>query len=92
MAFVHHESGATVFHTIPQDATDHSGNVPHQAGRAEQPAGRKVADPAAQEPQETADVVGVAVTDENVGHLVRGPKRHATGIAQIEQQAAGLMQ
>ncbi len=92
MAFVHHESGATVFHTIPQDATDHSGNVPHQAGRAEQPAGRKVADPAAQEPHETANVIGVAMGDENVGHLMRGPERHPTGISQIKQQAAGLVQ
>ncbi|GBO83373.1 hypothetical protein MS5N3_08240 [Marinobacter salsuginis] len=37
-------------------------------------------------------MVGVAMTDENVTHLVRRPEWHAPGIAQIKQKTAGLMQ
>src|SRR5690606_40174202 len=77
--------------SVPMHAVDETADVRGDAGRAVQPADRRLADPQAQEPQEAADVVDMGMRDEDVGDLVRGPRAEHMGLAEVEQQRAARM-
>ena len=76
---------------IPQYAADHTCDLSGEPRRTVQSAGWKVADAGTQKPEETADMVGVGVAEEQVADLMRHPGRHAARVPQVEQQAAAAV-
>jgi hypothetical protein len=84
----HLEDRAVVADPVPGDALDEVLDAVDHPRRAENAARAKGADARAEEPGETADVIDVRVAHEDVGDLVRHPRRQPPGIAEVEEQAA----